>query len=134
MPLHAKPSPPFQVLVATQTRKGWGFVCRSRLQPRHDERSPSLYLSADFSPTLRHGPLLRPSHCFWKLTGPNRAGGLQSRPAHHDINTRRYLMKRLYLILVLGFLPATACVAQQAASDQPASKEDVERYLDAMHT
>jgi uncharacterized protein len=43
-------------------------------------------------------------------------------------------MKRLLVVLVLGFLSATACVAQQAASDQPASKEDVERFLDAMHT
>jgi uncharacterized protein len=43
-------------------------------------------------------------------------------------------MKRLLVLLVLGFLSATACVAQQAASDQPASKEDVERYLDVTHT
>jgi uncharacterized protein len=43
-------------------------------------------------------------------------------------------MKRLLVVLVLGFLSATTCIAQQAASDQPASKEDVERYLDAMHT
>ncbi len=43
-------------------------------------------------------------------------------------------MKRLPGILVLCFLSATACVAQQAAADQPATKQDIERYLEVMHT
>ena len=43
-------------------------------------------------------------------------------------------MRRLPMILVLCLLSATACAAQQAAADQPASKEDIERYLEVMHT
>src|SRR5712692_8464746 len=42
-------------------------------------------------------------------------------------------MKRLPIILVL-LLSATPCVAQQAAADQPATKQDIERYLEVMHT
>ncbi len=43
-------------------------------------------------------------------------------------------MKRLPIILVLCFLSGTACAAQQAAADQPATKQDIERYLEVMHT
>ena len=43
-------------------------------------------------------------------------------------------MRRLPILLVLCLLSATPCVAQQAAADQPASKQDVERYLEVMHT
>jgi len=43
-------------------------------------------------------------------------------------------MKQLPMILVLCLLSATACVAQQAAADQPATKQDIERYFEAMHT
>jgi len=41
-------------------------------------------------------------------------------------------MKRLPAILVLCLLSATVCLAQQA--DQPATKQDIERYLEVMHT
>jgi len=43
-------------------------------------------------------------------------------------------MKRLPAILVLCLLSATVCLAQQAAADQPATKQDIERYLEVMHT
>ncbi len=42
-------------------------------------------------------------------------------------------MKRLSTVLVLFLLSATACAAQQAAADQPATKQDVERYLEVTH-
>ncbi len=43
-------------------------------------------------------------------------------------------MKRLPIILVLFLLSATTCVAQQATADQPATKQDIERYFEVMHT
>jgi uncharacterized protein len=42
-------------------------------------------------------------------------------------------MKRLSSLLVLFLLSATACTAQQAATDQPATKQDIERYLEVTH-
>jgi uncharacterized protein len=42
-------------------------------------------------------------------------------------------MKHLTAVLALCLLSATACVAQQSAADQPATKADIDRYYDAMH-
>jgi uncharacterized protein len=42
-------------------------------------------------------------------------------------------MKHLTAVLALCLLSATACVAQQSAADQPATKADIDRYFDAMH-
>lgn len=42
-------------------------------------------------------------------------------------------MKRTILALVVCLLLGSAGFAQQNAADAPASKEDVQRYLDAMH-
>jgi len=43
-------------------------------------------------------------------------------------------MKRVVLVLTLCLLLSPAGYAQQSPADQPATKEDVQRYLDAMHT
>ena len=43
-------------------------------------------------------------------------------------------MKRSLFALLLCLLSAFAAAAQQPVSDQPASKQDIERYLDAMHS
>ena len=43
-------------------------------------------------------------------------------------------MKRVVLVLTLCSLFSLAGYAQQSPADQPATKEDVQRYLDAMHT
>lgn len=43
-------------------------------------------------------------------------------------------MKRLILVLILGLSCTAAAWAQQSAVDAPATKEDVQRYLDAMHS
>lgn len=43
-------------------------------------------------------------------------------------------MKNLALALFLCLLAGPICVAQQSSADAPASKEDVERYFEAMHT
>jgi hypothetical protein len=42
-------------------------------------------------------------------------------------------MKRFLMLMGLCLVLATGAAAQQAASDMPASKEDVQRYLDVMH-
>lgn len=43
-------------------------------------------------------------------------------------------MRRFLLLLGLCLVLAVGSAAQQAASDTPASKEDVQRYLDVMHS
>ncbi len=43
-------------------------------------------------------------------------------------------MKRIALFLAVVLVFATTSFGQQSAADAPASKEDVQRYLDAMHT
>lgn len=43
-------------------------------------------------------------------------------------------MKRFALLLVVVFLLGSATFAQQNLADAPASKADVERYLDVVHT
>jgi hypothetical protein len=43
-------------------------------------------------------------------------------------------MKRIALFLAVLLMFATVSFGQQSAADAPASKEDVQRYLDAMHT
>jgi hypothetical protein len=43
-------------------------------------------------------------------------------------------MKRLLMVMGLCLVLAMGSAAQQAASDAPASKEDVQRYLDVMHS
>jgi hypothetical protein len=43
-------------------------------------------------------------------------------------------MKRAPLVLMICLAIASVCFAQQKAADAPASKEDIERYLEAMHT
>jgi len=43
-------------------------------------------------------------------------------------------MKRLLPILILGLLCSAATWAQQTAADAPATKEDVQKYLDAVHS
>jgi uncharacterized protein len=43
-------------------------------------------------------------------------------------------MKRSLMLMGLCLVLAMGSVAQQAASDTPASKEDVQRYLDIMHS
>jgi uncharacterized protein len=43
-------------------------------------------------------------------------------------------MKTLVFSLVLSLLFASVSFGQQNAADAPASKEDIERYMDAVHT
>jgi len=43
-------------------------------------------------------------------------------------------MKRIFLALAACLVFALAGVAQQSAADAPATKEDVQRYLDVMHS
>ncbi len=43
-------------------------------------------------------------------------------------------MRRLIPVLILGLLSSAASWAQQTAADPPATKEDVQRYLDVMHS
>lgn len=43
-------------------------------------------------------------------------------------------MKKLSLALLLALFSVYGIVAQQSPADAPASKEDIQRYLDAMHT
>jgi len=43
-------------------------------------------------------------------------------------------MKRIFLALAACLLFALTGVAQQSAADAPATKEDVQRYLDVMHS
>jgi uncharacterized protein len=43
-------------------------------------------------------------------------------------------MKRTLLALLFGLLTGTMCIAQQTASDSPATKEDVQKYLEVMHS
>lgn len=43
-------------------------------------------------------------------------------------------MKRFLLVLAAGLVFAKVGVAQQTAADAPATKEDVERYLNVMHS
>ena len=43
-------------------------------------------------------------------------------------------MKRASIALAIYLLLASVCVAQQNPADAPATKEDVERYFDVMHT
>jgi len=43
-------------------------------------------------------------------------------------------MKRLLVALAIVVLLSWTCVAQTNAADAPASKEDVQRYLDAVHS
>jgi hypothetical protein len=43
-------------------------------------------------------------------------------------------MRRLIPVLILGLLCSTTSWAQQTAADAPATKEDVQRYLDVMHS
>ena len=43
-------------------------------------------------------------------------------------------MKRTVLVLLACLLLGSASYAQQNPADAPASKEDVEKFLDAMHT
>jgi uncharacterized protein len=42
-------------------------------------------------------------------------------------------MKHLTAVLALCLFSATACVAQQSAADQPATKADIDRYYETMH-
>ncbi|MFZ3201119.1 MAG: DUF2059 domain-containing protein [Candidatus Acidiferrales bacterium] len=39
-------------------------------------------------------------------------------------------MRHLIVVLALCLFPATACLAQQDATDQPATKADIERYFE----
>ena len=43
-------------------------------------------------------------------------------------------MKKLSLAVVLALASVSGIVAQQGPADAPASKEDIQRYLDAMHS
>ncbi len=43
-------------------------------------------------------------------------------------------MKRLIPVLILGLLCSAATWAQQTAADAPATKEDVQKYLDVLHS
>ena len=43
-------------------------------------------------------------------------------------------MKKLSLSLILALLSVPGIFAQQTPADEPASKEDIQRYLDAMHS
>lgn len=43
-------------------------------------------------------------------------------------------MKRLIPVLILGLLCSAATWAQQTAADAPATKEDIQRYLDVLHS
>lgn len=43
-------------------------------------------------------------------------------------------MRKLTLALILGLVCTTTGWAQQSAADAPATKEDIQRYLDAMHS
>jgi hypothetical protein len=42
-------------------------------------------------------------------------------------------MKHLPIILVLCLFSTTVCLAQQSTADQPATKEDIDRYYETMH-
>jgi hypothetical protein len=42
--------------------------------------------------------------------------------------------KQILTITALGLLAATAGVARQTASDTPATKEDIQKYLDVVHS
>jgi hypothetical protein len=42
-------------------------------------------------------------------------------------------MKRILITLALCLAVASTALAQQTATDPPATKEDVQRYLDVMH-
>jgi uncharacterized protein len=43
-------------------------------------------------------------------------------------------MKRILLATIFSLCASLVCVAQQSASDAPATKEDVQKYLDLMHS
>jgi uncharacterized protein len=43
-------------------------------------------------------------------------------------------MRRILLALLFGLLTGAMCIAQQTASDSPATKEDVQKYLEVMHS
>jgi uncharacterized protein len=43
-------------------------------------------------------------------------------------------MKRILLVLPLCLLSGVVTLAQQTASDAPATKEDIQKYLDVMHS
>lgn len=43
-------------------------------------------------------------------------------------------MKRILTITALGLFAATAAFARQTASDTPATKEDIQKYLDVVHS
>ena len=43
-------------------------------------------------------------------------------------------MKRLIPVLILGLLCSAATWAQQTAADAPATKEDIQRYFDLIHS
>jgi hypothetical protein len=43
-------------------------------------------------------------------------------------------MKRLLLIVSMVFVLSWTCIAQTSVDDSPATKKDVERYLQAMHS
>jgi hypothetical protein len=43
-------------------------------------------------------------------------------------------MKRILAITAVGLLVATAGLAGQTASDSPATKEDIQKYLDVVHS
>ncbi|HYL45734.1 MAG TPA: DUF2059 domain-containing protein [Candidatus Limnocylindrales bacterium] len=43
-------------------------------------------------------------------------------------------MKRAFMVLAICLAMACVCFAQQNPADAPATKEDIERYFDVMHT
>jgi hypothetical protein len=43
-------------------------------------------------------------------------------------------MKRAFVVFAIYLAFASVCFAQQNPADAPATKEDIERYLEAMHT
>ena len=43
-------------------------------------------------------------------------------------------MRKILLTMLFGLLTGTIGVAQQTASDSPATKEDVQKYLEVMHS